>query len=271
MAESTTKTYRVMVAQVSPERERLVDALRKQTRFRVVGVSGNGLEFIQMFYILKPDLVIVDAALSELDGLGVLGQISTEEFRDVRRIMMSYCSGFVEAQAARMGIDLFITEPANHTRVAQLAMALLDMAQPTEVTDDQVLQETKRILLELLPTLKPQRVGVTDICNGVLLLIRDQERNQNVTSNLYPAIGACREVRWTVVERSIRTLVNDIWKGAPLRLLEQAFPQYFQDTPLTPGKPTAASFLVDLSRLVAGHLHYRQTVWYEPIQFQNRG
>lgn len=257
MAEKTTRTYRVMLAQArSAERVRLVEALREQRQFFAVDVVGDGLECLDMVRALKPDLVIVDAALSGLDGLGVLGQLNTEEFSHVRRMMLSHYGGFVQVQALQMGADLFVMTPANHARVAQLALQLVEAArQAAEPTEDDILQETRRILLELLPPSQATRIGLTDISNGVLLLIQGKHSVRYVTDDLYPAIGACRKAHWQTVERSIRVLVNDIWKCAPLRNLEQDFPRYFQEKPSAPKKPTSASFLLDLTELVSSNLH----------------
>ncbi len=270
MAEKITRTYRVMLVQTrSAERERLVDALWDQRQFFAVDVIGNGLECLDMVRTLKPDLVIVDAALSGLDGLGVLGQLNTEEFSHVRRMMLSHYGGFVQVQALQMGADLFVMTPANHTRVAQLALQLVEAArQAAEPTDDDIIQETRRILMELLPPSQSTRIGLTDISNGVLLLSRGKKSVRYVTDELYPAIGACRKAHWQAVERSIRVLINDIWKKAPLRNLEKTFPRYFQEKPSAPKKPTSTSFLIDLTELVSRNLHCHWADWEKPNQSQ---
>ncbi len=264
MVETTTKPYRVILAQSrSTDRERLVNALQRQ--FCAVDVCENGEDCLGMVRAMKPDLIIVDSTLSGLDGLGVLGLLNTREFAHVRRIMLSHYGGFIQTQATQLGADLFILAPANHSRVTQLAFQLLEAEQQVaEPTEEDILQEARRILLELLPPSKSTRIGVTDISNGVLMLVQGKYSVRYVTDDLYPAIGACRNVHWQTVERSIRVLVNDIWKCAPLYKLEQTFPRYFQENPSAPKKPTSTSFLLDLAQLVSRNLYNRRANWKNP-------
>lgn len=252
------KTYRVIVAQTeSAARKQLLDALRKQARLIVVGVTEDGLQVLRMVRASKPDLVIVDAVLGGLDGLGVLSQLNTQEFSHVQRLFLSDFSGFVQSQAAQLGADLFIQTPAAFARIARLALGLVEEAsfRPAEPTDEDVRQETRRVLSELLPQYRSNRIAITDVSNGVLLLLRGKCGTRYATGNLYPAIGACRGAAWKAVERSIRVLVNDIWTNAPLAVLERTFPRYFQKSVSTRPKPTTLSFLIDLTHLVMGRFH----------------
>ncbi len=266
MTNKPTSSYRVIVAQAEPTtRKNLVDALKKQTRLIVVGVTGDGLEFIDMARTLKPDLLIVNLTLTSLDGLAALGRLNTKEFAGVRRMVLSNCSGFVEDQAVAVGADLFVMTPASCGRVAQLAFQLVDASRRTaELTDHDIIQETWRILQELLPLSRASRTAFTDVANGVLLLAQGKKTTRFVTEDLYPAIGACRGVEWKTVERSIRVLINDIWKSAPLTLLEASFPRYFQSGPYEAKKPTAACFLADLTSLVTNNLQCR---WRNHVAF----
>lgn len=268
MAYKPTGLYRVIVAQAEPTtRNNLVDALKKQMRLIVVGATGDGIELIEMAHTLKPDLVIVHLSLTSLDGLAALGHLNTKDLSGMRRIFLSNCSSFVEDQAIEAGADFCVLMPASFSRVAQLAFQLVDSSRRTaELTDDDIIHETWRILQALLPPSRSRspRTSFKDASNGVLLLAQGKESTQNVTDHLYPAIGACRGVSWTTAERSIRVLISDIWEKAPLTLLEQTFPRYFQDDPNGPRKPTVTAFLVDLTNLVTRNLHCR---WKNHVEF----
>jgi DNA-binding NarL/FixJ family response regulator len=55
--------------------EGLAEALVRQADFEIVGTAGNGHEAIDCCRRLAPDLVLLDLAMRELDGLATLGRL----------------------------------------------------------------------------------------------------------------------------------------------------------------------------------------------------
>ncbi|HDX9589880.1 TPA: response regulator transcription factor [Bacillus pseudomycoides] len=49
--------------------------LQKRTSLKVVGEASDGLEALQLYDILKPDILILDISLPRLDGIQVLKEI----------------------------------------------------------------------------------------------------------------------------------------------------------------------------------------------------
>lgn len=47
--------------------------------FEVVGEAANGLEAIEKYFILKPDIVTMDITMPEMDGVQALGEIKKQD------------------------------------------------------------------------------------------------------------------------------------------------------------------------------------------------
>ena len=69
-------------------REGLRSLLEKEADFEVLGEADNGRRAIQLALELKPDIVIMDIAMPELNGLEAVRQL-TKEFPGVHCIMLS--------------------------------------------------------------------------------------------------------------------------------------------------------------------------------------
>lgn len=65
-----------MVADDLPEIRTLVRTnLEFDGRFDVVGEAANGLEAVEMVNALNPDVVVLDLAMPEMDGLAAISKI----------------------------------------------------------------------------------------------------------------------------------------------------------------------------------------------------
>ena len=69
-------------------RDGLIAVLETQTDFKVVGQAGNGLEAAQKAAALRPDLVLLDLEMPEVDGVRAL-EMMLEENPDIRAIVFT--------------------------------------------------------------------------------------------------------------------------------------------------------------------------------------
>lgn len=69
-------------------RDGLVTMLGRQTDFVVTGQAVNGLEAVEKARELKPDVILMDLRMPELDGVGAMNQIR-EQDQDVKFIVLT--------------------------------------------------------------------------------------------------------------------------------------------------------------------------------------
>ncbi len=77
-----TKPIRIVVADDHPIiRDGLMSIFSSQPEFEVVGQAGTGLEALKQVSALKPDVLLLDLAMPELDGLEVLEQLAEAKIK----------------------------------------------------------------------------------------------------------------------------------------------------------------------------------------------
>ena len=84
-----SEPIRILVADDHPVvRDGLVAVLGTQADFQVVGEAGSGIESVQLFVDLRPDVVLLDLEMPEMDGLEALMRMR-EHDPDVRVIVFT--------------------------------------------------------------------------------------------------------------------------------------------------------------------------------------
>ena len=76
--------------------------------FEIVGEASNGQEAVQLVAELKPDAVLLDAQMPEMDGLEATRLIK-KKWPEIRVVMLTMHSKY-EAEALRAGTDAFLVK-----------------------------------------------------------------------------------------------------------------------------------------------------------------
>jgi two-component system LytT family response regulator len=69
----------IVVDDEKPARMRLLELLRREPDVEVVGTAAGGREGLDLIRAARPDLLFLDVQMPELDGFGVLEQLSLDE------------------------------------------------------------------------------------------------------------------------------------------------------------------------------------------------
>jgi two-component system LytT family response regulator len=73
----------VIVDDEPPAREKLKGFLGRHAALDLVGEAGDGLEAVRLIEALRPDLVLLDVQMPELDGFEVLAALDEEALPDI--------------------------------------------------------------------------------------------------------------------------------------------------------------------------------------------
>lgn len=111
-----------VVEDEAPIREGMSKILKKiNENYEVVGKAENGQKGLELIRKEKPDLVILDIRMPDMDGLTMLS-IVREEGIDCKAIVLSAYSDFTYAQRAiELGIENYLLKPI---KIAELKRAL---------------------------------------------------------------------------------------------------------------------------------------------------
>ena len=83
------ETRKVVIADDNKDFNGLIsDYIDKQKEFKVVGNAYNGNELLEIVKTEKPDIVVLDVIMPELDGLGVLERLNSGGFSNQPKVIM---------------------------------------------------------------------------------------------------------------------------------------------------------------------------------------
>jgi two-component system chemotaxis response regulator CheY len=96
-----------------------------QNGFEVVGEAQNGVESVELYKKLKPDLVTMDITMPELDGIGALKQIKDHDPSAVVVMCTAMGQKNMVVEAIQAGAKDFIVKPFQPDRVLEAVNKLL--------------------------------------------------------------------------------------------------------------------------------------------------
>ncbi len=117
---------RILVVDDDPDIRGLLRELLERAGHEVV-TAENGRGALRSLYEERPDLVVLDVAMPELDGWGTLERI--RDLSDVPVLMLTARTGELEkVRGLRAGADDYVTKPFGRQELLARAEALLRRA-----------------------------------------------------------------------------------------------------------------------------------------------
>src|ERR687883_756172 len=101
------------------QRMDLKDVLTKQG-YLVIGEAGDGMSAVNLARELRPDLVIMDIRMPEMDGIEAAGVLTTEDIAPVL-LLTAYSEPDLVQRATQAGVIGYLVKPF---REAQLGPAI---------------------------------------------------------------------------------------------------------------------------------------------------
>lgn len=96
-----------------------------QNGYEVVGEAQNGVESVQLFKDLKPDLVTMDITMPEMDGLAALKEIKKLDPNALVVMCTAMGQKNMVVEAIQSGAKDFIVKPFQPERVLEAVGKLL--------------------------------------------------------------------------------------------------------------------------------------------------
>lgn len=121
----TTSSASVLICDDAIFMRKMISDILVQAGYRVVGEAGNGLQAVEMYRELRPDLVTMDIVMPEMGGIDAVREIMREN-PDARILM---CSAMGQqalvVEAIEAGARDFIVKPFQPARVLEALQRVL--------------------------------------------------------------------------------------------------------------------------------------------------
>ena len=116
----------ILVADDNPGMQRMLEYILTRLGHHIVRV-GSGVEVLRQVEEAQPDLLILDLAMPEMDGLAALHELRGDErFRKLPIIMLTASGLERDERAARAeGVDAFLTKPFRSRELVEKVDQLL--------------------------------------------------------------------------------------------------------------------------------------------------
>ncbi len=201
----------------------LKDFFDAKDNFNVVGVAPNGAAALQLISLFKPDFLLLDIVMPELDGFGVLSAL---EGKKPIVVMMSQLAsdGFVQ-KAIQYGAAYFLAKPFDFETAYKL---LLELAEPQPVQKPSPAKRS-RSLDEKISNLFisvgiPAHIkGYQFLREAIKMTIETPDIINSITKRLYPSIAERYGTSASKVERAIRHAIEVAWNRGKIENINNIF------------------------------------------------
>lgn len=263
----------------------LIEELEKHEEYTVIAVVENGKEALEKISLHKPDVVIMDLLLSDMDGLGVLKQKAQMNFEKPPKIVVASSLGDDMMVRAVMAydVDLYFVKPfeigymlhriSDLFKEASLQKMRMYKRKKWSVqakrykiflaeqhtTKQSIFAPTKStrsdfLEMELIALLR--EVGIPAHMSGyrylkeaILQNLERQPTQPFVLKDLYERVAQKCFTTTLKVDRSIRTSINRAWLKENHDRMDSLFGYHEVNAS---NKPTSAEFIATMTENMRG-------------------
>lgn len=177
----------VLLADASGDLRLLLrETLESTGEFQVVGETGDGGQVLALVEETHPQLLLLDAMLPVLDGMGVLRQLREREEQPRTIVTSAFYNDRMVAEAVSLGAYIFLPKPVSESSLMEHMRRAVKPPQEREPSPQ----------LEAMVTAIIHEIGVPAHIKGyqylreaIIITVGDMEVINAVTKVLYPEVA----------------------------------------------------------------------------------
>lgn len=206
----------------------------------------DGLKLLDTVKRMKPDVVIADVFMPNLDILGVLDNLKNSEMREKPLVMAmsSYDNPRLEKETLSAGASYYFIKPFDIKGMAERIKILTRYSGDNHRINNEPADDND---LELMVTEIIHQIGVPAHIKGyhylreaIIMSVTTNEAMNSVTKILYPTVAKKYGTTSSRVERAIRHAIEVAWDRGNVEVLNSYFGYTIQNDR---GKPTNSEFI----------------------------
>ncbi|GAB6992017.1 hypothetical protein JCM16418A_40670 [Paenibacillus pini] len=128
-------SYRILIVDDTKFLRLMLTDILSKSGYEVVGQAENGLIGVEMFKELKPDIVIMDITMPEMDGITALKEIRAFDSRSVVLICSAMSQRDLISKALKAGANNYVTKPFEPERVNEIIQEVLPLVDKNKLDE----------------------------------------------------------------------------------------------------------------------------------------
>lgn len=258
--------YKVILADCDREHRMKLKNSLSPALFEIVGEADDGAEALDIVLRTKPDILICELWMANLDGIALINEIRRKAPKiPVIAVVTALNNVQMVKQATDAGADCCMLKPTNPEQLENRLINLLN--EPVKSQRLSAGESSNANSLEFQITNIIHNVGVPAHIKGyqylrsaIMMTVEDSEVINSVTKVLYPSVAKKHLTTSSRVERAIRHAIEVAWDRGDLEILNSIFGYTVQNSR---GKPTNSEFIA----LIADNLRLQN----KELLAENRG
>lgn len=224
-------------------------------QIKVCDIVENGYQLIERVDILKPDVVIMDIVLPNIDGIGVLERLSSKkkEFDNFVMpkiiVVSSIKDDYTTQYCLNLGAKHFMMKPLSVDNVRSTIKRLCNEEEErkTAFGSGKKYEICESPDVETMVTEIIHEIGIPAHIKGyqylrhaIMLVIDNLDIINSITKTLYPTVAQDFRTTASRVERAIRHAIEVAWDRGDTDVLNSIFGYTIATSK---GKPTNSEFI----------------------------
>lgn len=243
----------VLIADDNQEYASMAESyLKADTGIEVVGCAYDGAEALEMIKLCKPDVLLLDLVMPNIDGIGVLERLRNIQGAPTVIVITSAAKESIAQQCFALNAKYFIAKPVQFDSLIQRIKMFADSS--PENTGNKTEKEFSASNLsrttpdmETLVTDIIHEIGIPAHIKGyqylrfaIMMVVNNLEIINSITKELYPTVAKQYSTTPSRVERAIRHAIEVAWDRGDTEVLNSFFGYTIANSK---GKPTNSEFI----------------------------
>ena len=246
------KKLKIVIADDSADFGKNCAGAFKAYGMNTVLCEKDGRHMLEMIKREKPDIVLADVFMPNLDILGVLEGIKDMDIKEKPMVMAmsNFDNQRLERETLNAGASYYFLKPFDINNVAERIIQLSGWKNEKSpiVIKNNVLTDPQ---LEVMVTDIIHQIGVPAHIKGyhylreaIMLSVKNSDIVNSITKLLYPTVAKNYSTTASRVERAIRHAIEVAWDRGDIDVLNSYFGYTIQNDR---GKPTNSEFIAMIS------------------------
>jgi len=224
------------------------DYVRMQDDVEFTGAAFDGISALDMIRNKKPDIVLLDNVMPQLDGIGVLNHLQSFAPKDRPKVVTVTACPTDEfmANAYKLGVNYAMSRKIDINEIIDRCKMVLKNPTIKSKSEKLRIEDVESLVTDMI-----HEVGVPAHIKGysylrvaIMLVLEDRQLIESITKLLYPTVAKRFNTSASRVERAIRHAIEVAWDRGDTDTLNNIFGFTINQSK---GKPTNSEFIAMIS------------------------